>query len=84
MKILYLKGYKWLLSQNQQVRNEFFGYRWYKPLAKHIKPFLKKYYSEKTSVPGLFSKYDQILRTLRIWSNFLKKSLMENFIFFAV
>ena len=23
MKILYLKGYKWLLSQNQQVRNDF-------------------------------------------------------------
>ena len=23
MKILYLKGYKWLLSQKQQVRNDF-------------------------------------------------------------
>ena len=23
MKTLYLKGYEWLLSQNQQVRNDF-------------------------------------------------------------
>ena len=23
MKILYLKGYKWLLCQNQRVRNDF-------------------------------------------------------------
>ena len=42
MKILYLKGYKWLLSLNQRVRNDFFGYRRYKALAKHINPFLKK------------------------------------------
>ena len=27
MKILNLKGYKWLLSQNQRVRNDFFDYR---------------------------------------------------------
>ena len=39
MKILYLKGYKWLLSQNQRVRNNFSGYRRYEALAKHIKPF---------------------------------------------
>ena len=31
-----------------------------------------------------FSKYDQIRRKLQIWSNLLKKSLMENFIFCAV
>ena len=41
MKILYLKGYKWLLSMNQRVRNGFFGYRRYQALAKLIKPFLK-------------------------------------------
>ena len=41
MKILYLKGYKWLLSMNQRVRNIFFGYRRYQALAKLIKPFLK-------------------------------------------
>ena len=42
MKILYLKGYKWLLSQNQRVRIDFLGYRRYEALAKHIKPFFKK------------------------------------------
>ena len=41
MKMLCLKVYKWLLSQNQRVRNEFFSYRWYEALAKHIKPFKK-------------------------------------------
>ena len=40
MKILYLKGYKWLFSQNQ--RNDLFDYRQYKAFSKHIKPFLKK------------------------------------------
>ena len=43
MKILYLKGYKWLLSQNQEVRIVFIGYRQYEALAKQYKPFLKKH-----------------------------------------
>ena len=43
MKIFYLKGYKWLLSQNERVRNGFFDYRRYEALAKHIKPFFKKH-----------------------------------------
>ena len=38
MKILYLKRYKWLLSQKQRVKNHFFGYRRYDALTKHIKP----------------------------------------------
>ena len=42
MKLLYLKGFKWLLSQNQRVRIDFLGYIRYEALAKHIKPFLKK------------------------------------------
>ena len=42
MKILHLKGCKWLLSQNQRVRNYFFAYRRYEALGKHIKSFLKK------------------------------------------
>ena len=41
MKILYLKGYLWLLSQNQRVRNVFLGYRWYRAQAKHVNPFLQ-------------------------------------------
>ena len=33
---------------------------------------------------NFFSKCDQIRKKLQIWSNFLKKSSMENFIFCAV
>ena len=38
----------------------------------------------KFSINDFFSKCDQIRSFLRIWSHFLKKSLMENFIFCAV
>ena len=43
MNILYLKGYKWLLSQNQNRRIDFLGYRRYEALAEHIKPSFKKH-----------------------------------------
>ena len=36
------------------------------------------------SIKDFFSKCDQILRKLRIWSHLLKKSIMENFIFCAM
>ena len=36
------------------------------------------------SIKDFFSKCDQILSFLRIWSHLLKKSLMENLIFCAV
>ena len=42
MKILHLKGCKWLLPQNQRVRINFLGYIGYEALAKHIKRFVKK------------------------------------------
>ena len=38
----------------------------------------------KFSIKDFFSKCDQIHSFLQIWSHLLKKSLMENFIFFAV
>ena len=38
----------------------------------------------KFSINGFFSKCDQINSFLRIWSNLLKNSLMENFIFCEV
>ena len=38
----------------------------------------------KFSIKDLFTKCDQIGRTLQIWSHLLKKSLMENFNFCAV
>ena len=37
----------------------------------------------KFSMKNFFSKCEQIRRNLRIWSHLLKKSLMENFIFFV-
>ena len=43
MKNLNLKGYKWLLSQNRKVRNEFPSYRSYEALANHIKPIFTKH-----------------------------------------
>ena len=44
MKIFFLKDYKRLVSQNQRVRNDFFGYRRYQSLAKHSKPFVRKHH----------------------------------------
>ena len=44
---------KWLLSQNQRVRIDIFGQRWYQALAKHMKPFSEKHQSERVSVPRL-------------------------------
>ena len=38
----------------------------------------------KCSIKDFFSKCNQMRRKLRIWSNLLKKSLMENFIFCAL
>ena len=38
----------------------------------------------KFSIKDFFSKCDQIPRKLRVWSYLLKKSLLENFIFWAV
>ena len=70
MKILYLKGYKWLLSQNQRVRNDFFGYRQCEALAKHMKP-LNPYENikltsrrQKKSMPRLRGSRQNILEHL--------------------
>ena len=38
----------------------------------------------KFSTNDFFGKYDQMGRKLWIWSHLLDKSLMENFIFYAV
>ena len=40
--------------------------------------------NEEHFIKDFFSKCDQIRSFLRIWSNLLKKPLMENFIFCAV
>ena len=39
---------------------------------------------KKFSIKDFFSKFDQIRSFLRIWSHLLKKSLMGNFILYAV
>ena len=46
--------------------------------------FLNTAQKIKFSIMNFFSKCDQILSFLRIWSHLLEKSLMENFIFCAV
>ena len=38
----------------------------------------------KFSIKDFFSKCDQILRKLRIWTHLLKKFLMEKFVFCAM
>ena len=38
----------------------------------------------KFSIKDFFDEYDQIRSKLQIWSNLLRKFLMENFIFWAV
>ena len=38
----------------------------------------------KRSIEYFFSECDQVRRKLHIWSHLLKKSLMQNFVFFAV
>ena len=38
----------------------------------------------KFSIKDFLSKCDQIRSFLRIWSHLLKKSLMKNFMFYAV
>ena len=38
----------------------------------------------KFSIQNFFSKCDQIRSILQIWSHLLKKSLIENFIFYPV
>ena len=45
-------------------------------------PNISLYKKMKFSIKDFFSKCDQIRRKLRIWSQLLKKSLMENFSFF--
>ena len=41
MKMLYLKGYKWFLLQNQPLRDGLFSYRWQEALVKNINDFVK-------------------------------------------
>ena len=55
-------------------------------LIVRIKSFQAEYTAQKMkfSIKDFFSKYDQIRSFLWIWSHLLKKSLVKNFIFYAV
>ena len=64
MKILYLKGFKWLLSRNQQVRKDFLGYRRYEALAKRIKPSFKNIKVKRRQCPDYFLFQ---IKFCRIW-----------------
>ena len=46
--------------------------------------YIKRYTKNEFSIKDFFCKCDRICRKLRIWSQLLKKSLMENVIFCAV
>ena len=62
----------WLLSQNQQVRNDFAGYRRCKRLANHIKPIKSKHILR--SQPD-----NEIWSFNKIWCEniFLKKNMQN-------
>ena len=85
MELLYLKDYKWVLSQNELVRIDFLGYRRYELLAKHIKPFFQKKLKRKDAIAptigiSIFSplKSLDILFCVRSWDfEQVKESLFE-------
>ena len=61
-----------------------FFYYW--KFSSHFFPLLEFLTAQKmkSSIMNFFRKRDQIRRKLRIWSRFLKKFIMENFIFCPV
>ena len=62
MKILYLKGSKWVLSKNQQVKIDFLGYIRYKALARHIKPLKKKKWKDVSALTNTFNLISKVTR----------------------
>ena len=97
---MFLCKYSWgvTVARLRKIRKIFgneYRYIWVKSVL--FQKVLKYYYfilqhpslvitaqKMKFSIKDFFSKCDQIRSLLRIWSNLLKKSLMENFIFCAV
>ena len=58
---------------------------WYTSTISRLMSKLRALYKQaKFTIRDFFSKCDQTRRFLRIWSHFLKKFLMENFLFCAV
>ena len=64
-----------MIAVPEQTRIDFLGYRWYKALAKHIKPFgKKKHISARMSVPQLLEMSSSIL----LWKKTLLRYLLED------
>ena len=70
-KIWHIASSVFTADFEQKMPTEYFAYTLY-------------FHKYKVFIKDFFSKCDHIRRNLRIWSHFLKKSLMENFIFCAV
>ena len=81
--------YRWATSQKVSVKS----FKWWKNKFRFAEEFIKNYNENsdkniaqkiKFYIKDFFSKCDQICSFLRIWSNLLKKFLMENLIVCAV
>ena len=84
MKILYLNCCKWLLFQNQQVRNDTFGYKRYEALVKYIKPFLKKTLKWKDVSARTISGKEEIIRQKEMIGKRLSKIIQQFLLIFCI
>ena len=69
-----------ILTKLTHQNNNIYGENWFSSIHSQQYSPQKKV---KFSIKDFFSNFDQI-RSLQTWSHFLKKGLMENFIFCAV
>ena len=69
----------WIFQDTPETRDQLFIIGFSICIAEESPIFTAQ--KMKFSIKDFFSKYDQIRSFLRGWSDLLKKSLMENFIF---
>ena len=72
------------ISWSNNVRCNQLNHMWHNHWDKYSILCINTTQKMKFSTKDFSSKCDQIRRKLRIWSNLMEKSLMENFIFRAV
>ena len=74
-------SYMKLYEITKKICKSFFG----KSRKRRVKLVVKQFTAQKikSSIMDFFSKCDQIRSFLRTWPHLLKKSKMENFIFFT-
>ena len=76
-----VEGYEFFITINIFRVTEFcYAY------SDDLRIIFQRYITQKIKffIKDFFSKWDQIYRNLRIWSHYMKKSLMGNFIFCVV